>query len=102
MAGYAIADVEVVNETAYREYRRRFNPILEKFGGRLLVNGGPTETVEGSWSPRRLIVLEFPTVEAARQWLSSPQYAEIAPIRHQHAITHFLTIVDGWTEPDKG
>jgi len=98
MAGYAIGDVEVLDEAGYGEYRRRFDAILESFGGRLLVNGGRTEAMEGNWIPPRLVILEFPSTERARAWLTSPEYAEIAPIRHRNARTHFLTIVEGWDE----
>jgi uncharacterized protein (DUF1330 family) len=96
MAAYAIGDVEVLDEDGYAEYRRRFDDILAKFGGRILVNGGHTEAKEGAWVPRRLVVLEFPSLEHARRWFDSPEYGEIAPIRHEHAKTHFLTFVDGW------
>lgn len=96
MAAYLIADVEVNNAEAYKEYRERFDPILAKYHGRLIVGGGPCEALEGDWTPERLIVLEFPTADLARAWYDSPDYAEIAPIRHQHATTHFLTLVHGW------
>jgi uncharacterized protein (DUF1330 family) len=98
MAGYAIGDVEVIDEEGYGEYRRRFDAVMVKFGSRLLVNGGAAEAMEGTWVPRRLVVLEFPSAERARAWLTSPEYAEIAPIRYQNARTHFLTIVEGWDE----
>lgn len=96
MAAYLIADVEVNDPEAYAEYRRRFDAILERFDGRILVAGGRTEALEGEWLPRRLIVLEFPSAEHARRWYASPEYADILPIRVQHAATHFLTLVEGW------
>ena len=98
MAGYAICDVEVLDEEGFGEYRRRFNTILAMYGGRLVVNGGAAEAIEGNWLPRRLVVLEFPSAERARACLTSPEYAQVAPIRHQNARTHFLTIVEGWNE----
>ena len=95
MAGYVIGDVEVLNEAGYAEYRQRFDPIMEKFGGRLLVNGGHLAAMEGAWLPRRLVILEFPSAALARAWFASPEYAAIAPIRAAHARTHFITIVEG-------
>jgi uncharacterized protein (DUF1330 family) len=97
MAAYLIANVEVNNPDAYLEYRQRFDPILETYQGKLIVGGGPCEALEGDWLPERLIVLEFPSAELARAWYESPEYGEIAPIRHQHATTHFLTLVHGFT-----
>ena len=96
MTAYLIADVEVNDQDAYQEYRDRFDPILEKYEGRLIVGGGPCEALEGNWLPQRLIVLEFPTADLARAWYTSPEYREIAPIRLQNATTHFLTLVHGW------
>ncbi len=97
MTAYLIADVEVVDAEPYAEYRRRFDAILERYGGRILVNGGAVEALEGTWLPRRLVVLEFPSADHARRWHASPEYAEILPIRLRHATTHYLTLVEGWS-----
>jgi uncharacterized protein (DUF1330 family) len=96
---YLIGDVEVTNPEAYAEYGRRFSATLVPFGGRLLVAGGPCEAVEGEWLPKRLVVLEFPSLQHARDWHASPDYQAIIPIRHQNAITHFVTLADGWKPP---
>ena len=95
MAAYVIVDVEVRDPGAYEEYRRRVPATLEPYGGRFIVRGGASETLEGDWRPQRVVVLEFPTVERAKAWHASPEYAAIAPIRHRHARTNFLTVVDG-------
>ncbi len=96
MAAYLIADVEVQNEAAYAVYAQKFDAILALFGGRILVVGGNPRAVEGEWIPKRLVILEFPSQEAALQWQASPEYGEIAPIRQQHAVTHFITMFDGF------
>jgi uncharacterized protein (DUF1330 family) len=96
VTAYLIADVEVIDEAAYAEYRRRFDGILEQFGGQILVAGGAPLALEGEWLPKRLIVLSFPDMDRARSWYASPEYAEIASIRRDHAHTHFLTLIDGW------
>lgn len=99
MAAYLIADVEVDDPEPYAEYRRRFDAILETYGGRILVNGGHCEAIEGAWLPLRLVVLEFPSAEQARRWHASPEYRTILPIRLRHATTHYLTLVEGWAGP---
>lgn len=99
MAAYLLADVEIRNPEPYAEYRRRFDAILERYGGRILVNGGPVEALEGEWRPRRLVVLEFPSADHARRWHASPEYAAILPIRLRHATTRFITLVEGWAGP---
>ena len=95
MPAYLIGDVEVLDREAYAEYGRRFNATLEPFGGKILVAGGPCEAIEGEWLPKRLVILEFPSMQHARDWHASPAYQAIIPIRHKNAITHFVTLADG-------
>ena len=99
MATYLIADVDVLDREAYQEYADKFDAILARFGGEILVVGGNPTPVEGAWIPTKLVVLKFPDQAAADAWYRSPEYAEIALIRHQHARTHFITRFDGWHEP---
>lgn len=101
MAAYLVADVEVQNQEAYAVYALKFDAILARFGGRILVVGGNPIAVEGEWIPNRLVILEFPTQEAALQWHASPEYGEIAPIRQQHAVTHFVTMFEGFGAPSR-
>jgi uncharacterized protein (DUF1330 family) len=95
MAAYVIVDVEVTEPEPYEEYRRRVPATLERYGGRFAVRGGRYETLEGDWKPQRIVVLEFPSVERAREWYRSPEYQEIIPLRERHARTNFLTVVEG-------
>jgi uncharacterized protein (DUF1330 family) len=68
---------------------------VERYGRRFAVRGGRHETLEGDWRPQRIVVLEFPSVERAREWYSSPEYQEIIPLRERHDRTNFLTVVEG-------
>src|SRR5437016_2134211 len=95
MAAYVLVDVDVRDPDAYREYTKQVPATLERYGGRFVVRGGAYETLEGDWQPKRIVVLEFPGVEQARAWYTSPEYQAILPIRKQHAQTNFLTIVEG-------
>lgn len=95
MAAYVIADVETVNPDAYQEYRRRVPATIEQYGGRFIVRGGQPEIKEGTWRPVRLVVIEFPSLDQARAWYNSPEYAAIIPLRERDARTHGLVIVDG-------
>lgn len=99
MSAYVIAEIEVVDPEPYKAYTSRVQATLEPFGGRFLVRGGKTETMEGEWTPSRVVVTAFPSVEHARSWLASPAYQAIAAIRHRHAKTRFLTIVEGYDPP---
>jgi uncharacterized protein (DUF1330 family) len=89
-----IVDIEVIDPLGYEEYRRLAGPTLAAYGGRFLVRGGATETLEGEWQPRRLIVLEFESVERARQWYHSPEYQEAKAVRERTAQSN-LVIAEG-------
>ena len=94
MAGYVIAQIKVNDPEPYKEYVRQNSEIVEKYGGKFLVRGGEMEVLEGESPYPRTIVLEFPSVEAARAWYGSPEYAGPKAIRMATADTT-LMIVEG-------
>jgi uncharacterized protein (DUF1330 family) len=95
VAAYVIVDVEVHDPQGYQEYTRQVPQTLQPYGGKFIVRGGKVETLEGSWDPKRVVVLEFPSADQARAWHASAAYQAILPIRQRHATTNFLTVVEG-------
>ena len=82
MAAYALFDnLEVLDPDALADYKERARRVVERFGGRYLVIGGPAERVEGSWQPVFPVMIEFPDPDAARRWYDSAEYAELKAIR---------------------
>ena len=95
MPAYVIADVRDVWDTeALQEYRRRNTDAVAAHGGRFVVRGGEHELLEGDWDTRRLVVMEFPDMAAARAWWTSEQYEAIKPIRRGASTTNII-LVDG-------
>lgn len=94
MPAYVIADVDVHDPDAYREYAALVPATLEPFGGRFLVRGGDHASLEGDWRPGRLVVLEFPSADHARRWYASEAYGAAKGIRHR-ASTGRLVVVEG-------
>lgn len=94
MAAYVIADVEVKDPAAFEEYRKQVPATIEKYGGRYLVRGGATEVLEGEWRPRRLVILEFASVAAARRWYDSEEYRGPKALRRRATVTN-LAVVEG-------
>lgn len=90
MAGYVIVDIEVTDPVTYENYRKLAAPAVAAYGGKFLVRGGATSTLEGDWLPKRLVVLEFPSVERARAWWSSEEYRAARTIRQRSAITNMV------------
>jgi uncharacterized protein (DUF1330 family) len=94
MAAYLVADTEIVDHQTYDEYKRQVAPVIAKFGGRFLVRGGKHSVLEGTWQPHRLVVIEFPNMEALKAWYDSPEYAPLLALR-QPAATDHLVAVEG-------
>jgi uncharacterized protein (DUF1330 family) len=94
VAGYVIASVDVQDSEQYERYRRLVPASIENYRGRFLVRAGNWQRMEGSWEPKRLVVLEFPSVEQARCWYDSEEYREARAIRERAAVTDLL-IVEG-------
>ena len=92
MAAYVIVDVDVKDQAAYEEYRRQTPATLAPYDGRFLVRGGQTEVIEGDWLPSRIVVLEFPSLERAREWIDSPEYSAIKGIRQRTAVTNMILV----------
>lgn len=92
MAAYVILDIEVTDPVGFEQYKQLAPPALTAYGGRCVARGGRTETLEGDWVPNRLVILEFPDVALAKQWLESPEYREARGLRRQSATTNMVVI----------
>lgn len=77
MAAYAIVDLDIFDIADYLEYQRRLRPLLEAAGGRYLVRGGEFEVIEGEYRPQRIILVEFPSMEALRDFYESDAYRDL-------------------------
>ena len=94
MPAYVIADVRITNPGDYAEYVRRTPATIAQHGGRFVIRGGKAEDLEGDWHPERIVVVEFPSVEQAKQWWDSPEYTAVRTIR-QRTATSRLIVVEG-------
>lgn len=92
MVAYAIADVDVTDPAVFEEYRGRVGDTIAKYGGRYVVRGGNPEVVEGNWRPKRLVVLEFPSMERLNAWYHSPEYAPLKQLRFRSANTDVVLL----------
>ena len=92
MAAYIIVDVEITDPVRYAAYIRVVPPTIAKYGGRFLVRGGNAETLEGSWKPGRVVVVEFPTFEKAREWWESEEYRGPKALRQSASVTDMILV----------
>jgi uncharacterized protein (DUF1330 family) len=99
MRAYFVCTVRVDDPETYKLYTAQTRALIAKHGGRFLVRGGAVETVEGPVFSDRLVVLEFPSKEAAKAFYNSPEYQAVAVHRHASAESTFL-LAEG--APDDG
>jgi uncharacterized protein (DUF1330 family) len=92
MAAYVVLDIEVTNSDKFARYKELAPPAIAAYGGRYIARGGTTEILEGSWTPNRVVILEFPTIERAKSRLESSEYREARELREASATTNaFVT-----------
>lgn len=94
MPAYVVVNIVVRDRETYERYKQLAAQAVAAYGGRYLVRGGATQSLEGSWLPSRFVILEFPTIEAGRAWWNSPEYQPAKALRHASADTEML-LVDG-------
>ena len=94
MAAYVIASVDVKDPVRYADYRSMVMPTIAAYGGRFLARGGKVDILEGDWQPKRLVIVEFPSVERAKAWWSSAEYSEAKALR-QATSEGTLVVIEG-------
>jgi uncharacterized protein (DUF1330 family) len=94
MSAFVVVQVDVKDPARYEAYKAMVPPSLQKYGGRFVVRGGQVHVMEGTWAPKRFVLVEFPSVERAKAWWASPEYAEAKALRQATADSH-LIIVEG-------
>jgi len=92
MTAYVIVDIEVTDPAGYEEYKKLAPPIVAQYGGKYIARGGRTETLEGDWSPKRLVILQFESVEQAKKWVNSEEYREPRKMRMSTTSSKMIVI----------
>lgn len=94
MAAYLIVDIEVTDPAGMEEYRKGVGATLAQYGGKVRAVGGRIEVLEGDWQPKGMVVVEFDSMEQAKRWYQSPEYAPLIPVRQRSAQAN-LVLVEG-------
>lgn len=92
MTAFVVFDVEVTHPAEYEGYKQLAAPTVALYGGKYIVRGGQTETLEGDWVPKRIVVLQFENVERAKAWINSPEYSEARALRHKYAVSKAIVV----------
>ena len=98
MAAYLVVQIRITREQGWPEYRAAVAPLAERFGGRYLVRGPDVHVLEGSYDGRRLVIFQFPSMEAIHDFWNSPEYAEVKKLREGSGELD-VWAVPGWAAP---
>ena len=92
MPAYLIAQVKIHDPEIYKQYMARTPALIAQYGGRFVVRGGACETLEGGASNRRIVIVEFPSMDAAREFYNSPAYSQAKAIRTPVSDAEFILV----------
>ena len=92
MPAYVIAHIDVQDPVRYEDYKKMSPISIQKFGGRFIARGGQAEVLEGTWQPKRLVLLEFPSVEVAKQWWASEDYRPAKELRQATSVGDMIVL----------
>jgi uncharacterized protein (DUF1330 family) len=94
MPAYLVAELEVTDPAGFEAYRKGVPATIAAHGGRYLARGGALESLEGGWSPKRMVILEFPSLAQAKAWYTSPEYQELLALR-QRSSNSKVVLIEG-------
>ena len=94
MSAYVIVEVNVTDPQLFAEYAKGVPATIAAYGGKYLVRGGTVDAKEGGWTPKRVVILEFSTMEQARKWYHSAEYKPLLEMRLK-ASSSKLILVEG-------
>jgi uncharacterized protein (DUF1330 family) len=92
MPAYVIAHIDVKDPVRYEAYKKMSPVSIAKFGGRFIVRGAQAEVLEGTWQPKRLVLLEFPSVERAKEWWASEDYRPAKELRQATSVGDMIVL----------
>lgn len=96
MPAFVINDMEVTDPDSFQRYAQLSPATVAQYGGRFLARGGRIELLEGDHTPKRLVIIEFPDVDRAKEWLNSAEYAPARELRHKASRSNMI-VVEGYT-----
>ena len=92
MSAYVIVEIDVTDPIGYEEYKKQAGATVAQHGGKYIVRGGKTEVLEGDWKPKRIVVLQFESMQRAKEWLNCEEYREPRKMRHRTAKTNMILV----------
>ena len=92
MSAYLIVEIDIVDPVGFGEYRKAVVPLVQKYGGKYVAVGDRIETLEGSWQPKRIVMIEFESLKRAQEWFNCEEYRPLCKIRKRTAKTKMILV----------
>jgi uncharacterized protein (DUF1330 family) len=92
MPAYVIVEADVHDPEQYEQYKAASPGAVAAGGGRFVARGGEVAVLEGDWSPKRVVVVEFPDLETAKRWYESPEYQDAKKLRDGAANLRIIAV----------
>jgi len=92
MPAYLIVDIDITDPVRYADYIKAVPASIAAYGGKFVVRGGKAQRLEGSWNPKRVVVLHFDTYERALEWWGSEEYREPKALRQSASVSNMILI----------
>jgi uncharacterized protein (DUF1330 family) len=87
MPAFLVAEIEITDPAGFEEYRKGVPATIAAYGGRYIARGGAIEALEGDWNPKRMVIVEFPSMAQAKAWYTSAEYRDLMRMRQRAART---------------
>ncbi len=94
-AAYLVVESQVTDPEAFKHYMAAAPEVVKAFGGEYLVRGGRMQVLEGDWTPPRLTVLRYPSMEQAQAMYDSPAYTQARALRQGATACFNMVLVEG-------
>jgi len=92
MPAYVVAEIEITDPATFDEYRKGVPATIAAYGGRYLARGGAIKSWEGGWDPKRMVIIEFPSLAQAEAWYASPEYRDLRQMRQRSSSTRAVLL----------
>lgn len=92
MTAFVIVEIDIKDPAEYEIYKTEAPSSIAEYGGRYIARGGRAETLEGGWSPKRIVILEFESLARAKEWWASPEYAAARARRQRSAESRMIAV----------
>lgn len=92
MPGYVILDLEIFDQQEFEEYKKLAPASIAAFDGKFKVRGGQIISLEGGWTPERIVIIEFPSIERAQEWYHSELYTKASIYRNKAAKSKIILL----------